>query len=920
MAPSIDYRQAVLAVAAELARANEAVSLERLIRQTCPALRCDAAFLLEMTDELTAVCRFATPPDPMIESISEPALVEEALASGQCVTYREFRASDFPNHTLAGWGARSVAILPVAAGAGGRGAALVLAWRHAQDLPDDFRDAVAPVWLLLRALYPREKTERDLAEARERLSAILETIPQAVLFVDDDGERGWVNGPAAELFGLPAGLTSPLRISKAMRDFRATASNAAALQQKAAVLLRDARAEIRDWKWEFNSPRLVLDVSSRMTRVHGVVGRIWVLADITALTEANAALAMQEERWQLALEGTSDGIWDWNALTGEVFYSRHWKDMLGYAEDEIPNDSQVWESLVHPDDLERVKAELRRHLDRETPYYIAEYRIRCRDGSWKWVLARGKAVWDANGAPVRLVGAHSDVTERRRSEELLREARQAADEANSAKSQFLARMSHEIRTPMNAICGLSDLLSDTPLDGEQREYVRVFRTNAERLLRLINDILDLSKVEASALDLEISAFRLEDALRRVSDLFLAAAKQKNLALNVTVLPGIPAAVRGDPDRLEQILVNLVGNALKFTEQGSVSVLVAPGTRPGHVAFEVRDTGPGIRADQIGAIFEPFVQADSGSTRKHTGTGLGLAIAKKLVEKMGGEIGVESEPGKGSCFRFTVYLEPELTASAILPAVKSQPDTTEELPVFDRPAKLLIAEDVEDNRFVLHAYLRGLPFELDFAEDGAIALRKAFAQAHDLILMDMQMPELDGFAVTRHIRAYEASRRKKPVPIIALTAFALSEEASRCIEAGCTDYLAKPLRKSDLLKTISRHLPRPASETRPIHADPLADDPDYLSSAVRELMPDYLANCAEQSENMVAWLEAGDFTAIERLGHNLKGSGGMMGLPKITEIGAGIHDLARAKDAEGLRGQLRSLRAVVAEGRSAFDAG
>ena len=410
----------------------------------------------------------------------------------------------------------------------------------------------------------------------------------------------------------------------------------------------------------------------------------------------------------------------------------------------------------------------------------------------------------------------------------LEEAKEEAEEASRVKSQFLANMSHEIRTPMNAILGMADLLQETALRDDQNQYVRILRAAGENLLALINDILDLSKIEAGHMHLERVTFDLHETVARAAEIVTAPAAAKDLAFTWQLSAGVPRRLSGDPVRLRQVLINLLGNAIKFTEAGHVRLSVAPADdSDDHLLhFRVEDTGIGIPPERLGLIFESFSQADSSTTRKYGGTGLGLAISRRLTELMGGRIWVESEPGRGSAFHFTARFTPAAQTTATRPAARlpAQPApvaapisapisaTDASLPALQEPAEapcVLLAEDSENNRLLIEFFLKSTPYRVRFAANGSQAVERVVAGGIDLVLMDMEMPVMDGYEATRRIRELERTAGRPALAIVALTAYAMKEDEQRCLAAGCTAYLSKPVKKAVLLETLSRLLPERA---------------------------------------------------------------------------------------------------------------
>jgi PAS domain S-box-containing protein len=647
-----------------------------------------------------------------------------------------------------------------------------------------------------RTFAERVRAAAELERQKDYLDTLFASAPIAIAVIDRARRVRSLNRQFTALFGYEASeaLGRPLDELVVPEDLRAAARALEARVWAGEFVTAETERVRRDGR------RIPVRLSAAYARDPAGDVVIARYEDISERRQAEEELRATRARLEQMLAASTAVLYATRIEDGRAvpaWVSDNVTRITGYTVAEAL-EPRWWTSGLHPDDRARVLDEIPRLLDRGD--LVTEYRFRFKDGAYRWVRDEARVLRDAAGAPQEVVGAWVDITERKRAEETMREARDLAERVARARSAFLANMSHEIRTPMNAVLGFVELVLDTELTPEQRRALELVRSSSETLLAILNDILDYSKIEAEHLELESIPFDLPKVVYATATLLAVRAREKHLELAVDVRPDVPGLVRGDPTRVRQVLMNLIGNAIKFTEEGEVAVTAALARRDGDrawVEFRVRDTGIGIPPEQLATIFEEFTQADASTTRRYGGTGLGLAISRRLVALMGGELAVTSEVGRGSEFRFTLPFPVEPPAPA--PARAARPALT--------ARRALVVDDNETNRRILRDMLgaEGVAVDAAASADAGFAALQRAAQAgtpYDFAILDVQLPDRDGFALAAQIRA---APELAGLPLLILTSAGERGDAARCRELGVQAYLTKPVVRTDLIEAVGAML-------------------------------------------------------------------------------------------------------------------
>ena len=661
---------------------------------------------------------------------------------------------------------------------------------------------------------------RVLEESEAKYRDLIESANDIIYGADQNGYFEFVNAVAERILGYP----SEAYIGRHFSEFVLESHQEAAAEFYANQFRNLEPQSYYEFPMRASNGNIIWvgqNVRARFNDDNRIIGYLAVARDITAQRRAERQLRQSEEKYRSIIENLQFGMMEVDVEGRVTRMYDGMSRMTGYTEEELLGKHPA--EILLPKQWREYMAEQQRRR-KEGESHVYEVQVKKKDGSLVWAMISGTPLYDEQGRVSGSIGVHLDLSDRKRIEDELREAQQRAEESARTKEQFLANMSHEIRTPMNGIKGMMQLLNRTQLDPDQQRYMRNMMDSSDHLMVLINDILDLSKIEAGKLSLETVPVALAHLLEHVESVFNQRAAVKGIALDTWLDPRIDFNVLTDPTRVRQVLDNLVNNAIKFTETGGVSVsisLLHAHDNQHALRFSVKDTGVGIELKRIHDVFETFTQESDSTTRMYGGTGLGLPICKQLVELMGGEIGIRSVKHVGT----------EVTFNLTLEGTTETPPTQRALHLDSfgglKGVRVLLAEDHDINRFLAAKLLQDAGVIVIHAENGQEAIDQLGTHQVDLVLMDMQMPVLDGLDATRHIR----NELKSEVPIVALTANAIQGDRQRCLDAGMNDYLAKPFEPAELLGKMADLL---GIATEEVTAEPAPEEPVEPELAMYDL--------------------------------------------------------------------------------------
>jgi PAS domain S-box-containing protein len=751
--------------------------------------------------------------------------------------------------------------------------------------------------------------ERDLIEQREFVQLVLDTDPNLIFVKDRHGKFMFVNQAMARLFGKPAAelvnLSNQLVHARKEEVAIYTEVDARVLENLETVTL------VEPFTLPSGELRWLETLKTPLRRADGDVYVLGISVDVTERKRVEESLAAQKDFLQTLMDAQPDVVFAKDTESRILMVNRAFCEATGISRDDALGKTD-FDFCSHEDaSLYQSMDQLLFTTGQPTRNEEQIGRASGKAGMYETIKVPHR---DAAGQIIGLIGVSREITARKEAEQELLKAKEQAEAATAAKSQFMATISHEIRTPLNGIIGMTSLLLTTPLDKEQTDYIETIQASGDTLLTLINDILDFSKMASGHLNLDALPFALAGCVTRVVNMVTPLARQKGLRLVTELAPDLPSHIIGDTTRLGQVLSNLVSNAVKFTDHGQIVLAVSVHARAAgaiELLFSVRDTGIGIPADKLGTLFVRFTQVDNSTTRRYGGTGLGLAISKVLVERMGGRLWVDSTLGEGSTFSFTIRCdlgrEDELHRRAILGRMGS---AVHEPAI--RSLRILVAEDNAINRKVALGLLQQLGYAADVAVNGAEVLEMLEKRAYDLVFMDLHMPVMDGLTTTREMASRWPDHHRPA--IIAMTADAMQGDRERCLAAGMNDYISKPVSLESLGAALARWGRTMPSDTSRADAPMIIDREIFETYGVElmhELLQTFIATVPPRLVVMKQLATQQQTARLSEEAHTLKGAGLNMGANQFAEV-------CRSIEEQGRRGELAGLDALLVELEQSYE--
>ena len=743
---------------------------------------------------------------------------------------------------------------------------------------------------------------------KKQLLTVIQNMPSGVLMEDKDRNIALVNPEFLKIFSIPSTVTDliGLNCEKYANVFKSIFKNEEFFIQRIKEILSKNETVRAEYIHTKDGRTISRDFSPIFINEE-LEGYLWNYVDVTENVKKDEIVRINEEKYRRVLENLDLGIIEVDLNNKITKAYPGFCRLTGYSPQELIGKSAL-DVLVFEDDKEFLLKQTQRRKIGETDVY--EFKIKQKNGKLVWVIISGAPIYDINNNIIGSIGIHWDNSNTKRREEELKRAKETAELSSQAKKQFLANISHEIRTPINIIKGMADLLFETNLDPEQRQELQAIRISSKNLLEIVNDLLNLSKIEAGKIDLKSYEFSPAEIISESLELFTTQIQEKGLELKYTIDPKIPNLLLGDELKLKQIINNLISNSIKFTEKGGIFVeafLIDENENDCLICLSFKDTGIGIRKDKQDLVFKQFMQADYDTTRKYGGTGLGLSITKELTEVMGGSIELISTEGKGSCFVVNIPFKKSLISERII-----SEKITDQIFTPQPNKKILLVEDSNLNKHLVFKIMEQIQCQISWAENGLEAIELVKNSNYDLILMDIQIPEMDGYATTEFIR----KNLKKNIPIIALTANAAKEDANKAIQYGMNDFISKPFEKNKLLKIVTDYL---NSSTKAeineekynfLHLDYLNQiskgDPEFVKKILRLFVLQNQKKIIEL-DNAIA---TKNFDEIRKIAHNMKSGAKTLGIQILAQNLEQIENLGKGESTLQEKFDLRSKSAEI----------